>query len=96
MPSLKLSKYLALHFHRFGTASFSRFLFSGSSKYAKMSPILLNIRAEANEGAGGAEHPLGDHLSEILFSRRVFLGFERPHLEDFEEKGRTKAWIYQR
>ena len=24
-----------------------------------------------------------------------FLGFECLHLEDFEEKGRTKAWIYQ-
>ena len=31
------------------------------------------IRAEANGGAGGAERPPpGDHLSEILFSSRVF------------------------
>ena len=53
------------------------------------------IRAEANGGAGGGAHPRRPFVGNFDLSSG-FLGFESLHLEDYEEKGRTKAWIYQR
>ena len=52
-------------------------------------------KAEANGGAGGGAPPRRLFVGNFVLSSD-FSGFECLHLEDFEEKGRSKAWIYQR
>ena len=57
--------------------------------------LIACYRAEANGGAGGGAPPRRPFVGNFVLSS-VFLGFEFLHFEDFEEKVRTKAWIYQR
>ena len=59
-------------------------------------PPWVDLQQGQREWEPGDEAPARRLFVGNFVLSQGFLGFEPLHLEDFEEKERTKAWIYQR